>query len=96
LNDIYTPRDNSTEEFWTSEDVAGPKFGHKPVYVLTSAETFSGGEEFTYDLKNRKRALVVGETTAGGAHLVMLHRIDAHFTIGVPFARAMNPISKID
>jgi C-terminal processing protease CtpA/Prc len=96
LNDIYSQLDKSTEEFWTSEDVAGPKFGKKPVYVLTSAGTFSGAEEFTYDLKNLKRAVVVGETTAGGAHLVMMHRIDAHFIIGVPFARPINPISKTD
>ncbi len=96
LNDIYSQIDKSTEEFWTSEDVAGPEFGKKPVYVLTSARTFSGAEEFTYDLKNLKRAVVVGETTAGGAHLVMMHRIDAHFIVGVPFARPINPISKTD
>jgi C-terminal processing protease CtpA/Prc len=93
LDDIYSQLDKSTEEFWT-EDVAGPKFGQKPVYVLTSARTFSGAEEFTYDLKNLKRAVVVGETTGGGAHLVMLHRIGAHFVIGVPFARPINPVSK--
>ncbi len=96
LNDIYSQLDKSTEEFWTAEDGAGPKFGKKPVYVLTSPRTFSGAEEFTYDLKNLKRAVLVGETTAGGAHLVMNHRIDAHFIIGVPFARPINPISKSD
>ena len=96
LNDIYTPRDKSTQEFWTAADVPGPRFVNKPGYVLTSAQTFSGAEEFTYDLKNLKRAVIVGETTGGGAHLVMLHRIDAHFTIGVPFARPINPVSKTD
>lgn len=63
---------------------------------LTSGETFSGGEEFTYDLKNLKRAAIVGERTGGGAHLVGLHHIDDHYSIGVPFARAINPISKTD
>ena len=96
LNDIYNQHDQSTEEFWTKPDIPGPRFGRNPVYVLTSAETFSGAEEFTYDLKNLKRAVVVGETTGGGAHLVMRHRIDAHFTIGVPFARPINPVSKTD
>jgi C-terminal processing protease CtpA/Prc len=66
----------------------------KPAYVLTSNRTFSGGEEFTYDLKNLKRATIIGETTGGGAHPVAGHRIDDHFTIGVPFAKAINPISK--
>jgi retinol-binding protein 3 len=63
------------------------------VYVLTSRETFSGGEEFTYDLKIQKRATIVGETTGGGAHPVRGRRIDDHFMIGVPFARAINPIT---
>ena len=40
----------------------------KPVYVLTSKRTFSGAEEFTYNLKNLKRATIVGETTGGGAN----------------------------
>jgi hypothetical protein len=96
LNDIYNPSDKSTEEFWTVQDVANPRFGKTPVYVLTSAATFSGGEEFTYDLKNLKRAVIVGETTGGGAHPVTMHRIDAHFIIGVPFARPINPITKTD
>ena len=93
LNDIWTRRTGSTEEFWT-RDVPGRKFGgDKPVYVLTSSHTFSGGEEFTYDLKAQKRATIVGETTGGGAHPVSGHRIDEHFIIGVPFARAINPIT---
>ena len=68
--------------------------GGKPVFVLTAKRTFSGAEEFTYNLKNLKRATIIGETTGGGAHPVSPHRIDDHFSIGVPFARAINPISK--
>ncbi|MEO8909841.1 MAG: S41 family peptidase [Gemmatimonadaceae bacterium] len=94
LNDLWTRRTNSTKEFWTRAMVLGRRFGGtKPVYVLTSARTFSGAEEFTYNLKNLKRATIVGETTGGGAHPVNGHRIDEHFMIGVPFARAVNPIT---
>jgi hypothetical protein len=94
LNDLWTRRTNETKEHWT-RDVPGMRFGdQKPVYVLTSKRTFSGAEEFSYNLKNLKRAVIVGETTGGGAHPVSGHKIDEHFTIGVPFARAINPISK--
>jgi len=94
VNDLWTRKTNSTEEFWTS-DVPGKKLGDKvPVYVLTSKRTFSGAEEFTYNLKSLKRATIVGETTGGGAHPVNGQRIDEHFMIGVPFARAINPITK--
>jgi len=74
--------------------VPGPRLAGKPVFVLTSKHTFSGAEEFTYNLKNLKRATIIGETTGGGAHPVSGHRIDDHFMIGVPFARAVNPVSK--
>jgi hypothetical protein len=94
LNDLWTRKGDSTEQYWTLPYVPGKRLDGKPVYVLTSAETFSGAEEFTYNLKNLKRATIVGETTGGGAHPVSGHRIDDHFMIGVPFARAINPISK--
>lgn len=95
LNDLYFRADNRTEEFWTTATVAGKRFGEsKPVYVLTSAYTFSGAEEFSYNLQNLKRATLIGETTGGGAHPVRPHRLTAHFSIGVPFARAINPITK--
>ena len=94
LNDIWTRRSNSTQEFWT-RSVPGKKFGGtKPVYVLTARRTFSGAEEFSYNLKNLKRATIIGETTGGGAHPTQPFRIDDGFVIAVPFARAINPISK--
>jgi len=83
-----------THQYWTLPYVPGKRLDAKPAYVLTSKRTFSGAEEFSYNLKNLKRATLIGEITGGGAHPVSGHRIDSHFMIGVPFARAINPISK--
>jgi hypothetical protein len=94
LNDLYERKGNKTTKYWTKPGVPGPKFIKQPVYVLTSTRTFSGAEEFSYNLKNLKRATIVGETTGGGAHPTMGQRLDDHFMIGVPFARAVNPITK--
>jgi hypothetical protein len=94
LNDLWTRNGDSTDQYWTLPYVPGKHLDGKPAFVLTSKDTFSGAEEFTYNLKNLKRATIVGETTGGGAHPVSGHRIDDHFIIGVPFARAINPISK--
>ncbi len=94
LNDLWTRKGDSTDQYWTLPYVPGKRLDARPAYVLTSKDTFSGAEEFTYNLKNLKRATIVGETTGGGAHPVAGHRIDDHFMIGVPFARAINPISK--
>ena len=94
LNDLYNRKEDSTTQYWTLPYVPGKRLTSKPLFVLTSKRTFSGAEEFSYNLKNLKRATIVGETTGGGAHPVSGHRIDDHFMIGVPFARAVNPISK--
>jgi C-terminal processing protease CtpA/Prc len=64
------------------------------VFVLTSGRTFSGAEEFSYNLKNLKRATLVGETTGGGAHPIRAERIGERVMMTVPFMRANNPISK--
>ena len=94
LNDLWTRRTGTTEEFWTRDSLPGLRFGGaKPVYVLTSSRTFSGGEEFAYDLQQLHRATIVGETTGGGAHPMSSHRIDDHFLIAVPFARPINPVT---
>lgn len=94
LNDLYNRKEDFTTQYWTLPYVPGATLADKPAFVLTSKNTFSGAEEFTYNLKNLKRATIVGETTGGGAHPVSGHRIDDHFMIGVPFARAVNPVSK--
>lgn len=95
LNSFYYRPTDSTSETWTRTDVPGKRLGQKvPVYVLTSAYTFSGAEEFTYNLKHLKRATIVGETTGGGAHPVERHEVNEMFTLMVPFGRAINPVTK--
>ncbi|HEX2661516.1 MAG TPA: S41 family peptidase [Candidatus Acidoferrum sp.] len=93
LNDLWTRKGDITDQYWTLPYVPGKRLDAKPAFVLTSKNTFSGGEEFTYNLKTLKRATIVGETTGGGAHPVRGHSITEHFGIGVPFARAINPIT---
>jgi hypothetical protein len=94
LNSFYYRLDEKTEQFWTLPYVPGSKLAATDLYILTSSYTFSGAEEFTYNLKNMKRATLVGETTGGGAHPVNMEILNDRFAIGVPFARAVNPISK--
>ena len=94
LNSFHIRKGNTTQQFWTSAHVAGKRMTDVPVYVLTSSRTFSAAEEFTYDLKNLKRATIVGETTGGGAHPVEPHYLaDVRLLAFIPFGRAVNPIT---
>jgi C-terminal processing protease CtpA/Prc len=93
---MFNPRESPTLQSWTASPVPGNKLADKPVYVLTSTSTISGAEQFTYDLKMLKRATVVGETTRGGAHAGVWHRIDDHFGIGIPETKTINPFATAD
>ena len=94
LEDIVSRTDDATTETWTLPSVPGKKFVGKPVFVLTSNHTFSAAESLSYSLKNLKRATLIGETTLGGAHPTDTKPIDDHFSVSVPYARSVNPITK--
>jgi peptidase S41-like protein len=93
---MYNPRESPTERSWTGSPVAGNQLADKPAYVLISRTTWSGAEQFSYDLKMLKRATLVGERTRGGAHAGVFYRIDDHYGIGIPEVKAVNPFSKAD
>ncbi len=91
----YSPREAPSEDSWT-RPVQGNKLADKPVYVLTSSTTWSGAEQFCYNLKMLKRTTLVGVRTAGGAHAGVFHRIDDHFGVAIPQVRSINPFGTAD
>ena len=91
LNDIYTRSTDSTQQYWTTP-ATGPRYT-KPVYVLTSARTFSAGEECAYDFQTQKRALLVGEVTGGSANAGARFALGHGLVVNIPTARAINPVT---
>jgi hypothetical protein len=97
LNDIYWREGDRIETRWTAAQVTGRRYGAaRPIVILTSEDTFSAGEDFAYALKQAGRAVVVGETTGGGAHPGSRRRLNAHFMMNVPTGRAINPVTRTD
>ena len=94
LNDLYWRKGDVTNEFWTNPKVKGTKYLNKDVYILTSRRTFSGAEEFSYNMRNLKRATIVGERTGGGAHPGGSFRLHDHFSAFISTGRAISPITK--
>jgi hypothetical protein len=94
LDDLYRRARNDTRELWTAPSVPGPRYADRPLYVLTSARTFSGGEQFAYDLQVRKRATVVGETSGGVANTGQAVPLGAGLVAFIPTGRAINPLTK--
>ncbi len=93
LNDLYWRPDDSTRQWWTIPHLPAPRYVDKPVYILTSQETFSAAEEFAYNLQVLKRAVIVGEHTAGGANPGRGYRLHDHFWMFVPTGRSINPVT---
>ncbi|WDF70955.1 S41 family peptidase [Novosphingobium sp. KACC 22771] len=92
LNDLYSRTDGRTVEYRTNPDVAVHYAG--PIFVLTSRFTFSGGEEFAYDLQTQKRATLIGEVTGGGANPGDFVPLPNGFAAFIPTGRAINPVTK--
>ncbi len=94
LNNFYIREADTIKQFWTQSHIEGPSLADKPLYILTARRTFSGAEEFTYNMKNLERATIIGETTGGGAHpTTTVVFPDLGVKLGVPFGRAVNPIT---
>jgi hypothetical protein len=86
--------EKKTVQSYSADYVPGQRIAKQPVYVLTSRRTFSAAEEFTFDLKNLKRAVIVGDTTGGGGHTVASYTFaftGFRVVTRIPFGRAYNP-----
>jgi hypothetical protein len=93
LNTFERRFDDSIEQFWTWSYVPGPRMYDLDLYVLTSQFTGSGAEELAYNLRNLKRATLVGESTGGAAHPVKDVVVQRDFVMHLPEGRPINPIS---
>ena len=93
INTIYWRDRDTTEEYWTNEKVDGTKLSDVPVFVLTSNRTFSGGEEFTFDIQTQKRGVIIGEVTGGGANPGAMFPAGNGINISIPTGTAINPVT---
>jgi hypothetical protein len=92
LIDMYNRPENTTQQYWTVPTV-GQRYD-KPVYVLTSARTFSGGEDFAYGIQANKRGTVVGEVTGGGSNPVGWFSLGHDIAVAIPTSRTTNVVTK--
>lgn len=94
LGSIYWQDDGTTQQYWTLPYVPGQRLDDKPLYILVSKETFSGAEGFAYDMQARKRGIIIGEQTDGGAHPGSSYRLNEHFEAFIPIGYLTHPITK--
>src|SRR5690606_34087222 len=93
LIDLKWNAEERPRQLWTWAHVPGKRYLDKPLYILTSRRTFSGAEEFAYDLKNLKRATIVGDTTGGGANPGGTRMVAPRFEMFIPVGRVTSPVT---
>jgi len=94
LNSLYYREGDRTLEFWTLDEINGIKMPDVPLFVITSSRTFSGAEEFSYNMQTQKRATLVGQTSGGGANPGGTKGINENLNVFIPTGKAINPITK--
>jgi C-terminal processing protease CtpA/Prc len=96
LSDVIEGPNGPAHQFWTSGYLPGQRYLDRPVFVLVSGTTFSGGESLAYDLQALGRVTVVGEVTRGGAHPSTVVSLGDNVELRLPIARTVNPITGTD
>ncbi|QNL48119.1 S41 family peptidase [Olivibacter sp. SDN3] len=94
INTIIDQSGNDTTYYYADPAKTNGLALDMPVYILTSTLTFSGAEDFSYGMQNVNRAIVVGETTGGGAHPKKIFLIGQGVRMSIPYARSWNPHTK--
>jgi hypothetical protein len=64
----YHREGDVTVRDWTLRDVPGKRLQYVDLYILTSRETGSAGEGFSFILQQRQRAKIIGEKTSGAGY----------------------------
>lgn len=94
LSNFYERKTNTKSQLFTFETIDGKRMTNTPLYILTSKNTFSAAEAFTYTLKHLNKAVVVGQITKGGANRTKKINLNDDFSISMPYIKAIHPVTK--
>lgn len=88
----FLPKETALLEFrnregknHTSKTVAWllePKY-HKPLYIMINNHTASAAEAFAFALQSKRRAIVIGQRSAGAAHMSSWYPVNDHLFVSV-------------
>lgn len=83
-------------QHWVKPATDNRAWFDKPVYYLTSRETFSAAEHMAMVLKSTHRATLIGETTGGGNHFGGTEPVGGGLELFVPIGHTTDPATGKD
>lgn len=90
----YTRESGGIREYSTLKNFSRRSLAEIPLFVLVSPKTVSGPEQVAYDLQIEKRAVIIGEKTAGAANPSYFYRIKEKLLVCIPYGYAVHPKTK--
>ncbi len=94
MSSLHNCITDETTDYWTSREVPGRRFGTKPFYMLIGPETFSGGENLAYDLKQLGRVTLIGAKTAGAANATKIYTMTPHVWMAITYGYCVHPVTE--
>lgn len=91
---LYSDEQEPPNKEYTSDLVYGKLRVDTPLYIITNKKTGSAAEFFCYTLQSFGKAKVIGQATAGAAHLNTFYELNNNFRISISTAAPINPKTK--
>jgi hypothetical protein len=89
-----TARTGTRQVYSTTAEAIAYRDATRPVFVLTSGQSFSGGEGLAFLLQDVKRAVVIGEPTAGAANPGRQYPVNDRFEASISNAQLLSARSR--
>lgn len=91
---IFSRVDQFPDKAYSSDLVYGKLRVNTPLYILTDGKTGSAAEFFAYTLQAFGKAKVMGQQTAGAAHMNSFYPLNENFRLSISTAAPINPKTK--
>ena len=88
---FYSEKDQLPDKQYSSDLVYGKLRANTPLYIITDSKTGSAAEFFAYTLQAFEKAKVVGQPSAGAAHMNSFYPLSKNFRISISTAAPISP-----
>ncbi len=88
---IYSEEDKLPNKEYSSDLVYGKLRINTPLFIITNEKTGSAAEFFAYTLQSFGKAKVIGQSTAGAAHMNSFYPLNENFRISISTGAPINP-----